>query len=83
MSHNLGPAVKSIPLDEPVVRLAEQLASRYSVTVPQFVEAVLIDWAEREMQGETFSSALGQRQPMRPGRRVIDIGEARRRRRWL
>ena len=75
--------MKSIRLDEPVVRLAEKLASRYRVTVPQFVEAVLIDWAEREMQGQTFPSALEQGPPLRQDRRVIDISEARHRRRWL
>ena len=83
MSHSLGHAWKTIHLTEPVVRLAANLASRYSVTVPQLIEALLVDCAEREMQGEAApASALANMHPADGDRRVIDFNEARQRRRW-
>jgi len=68
------PAVKPIRLDEPVARLAEKLASRYNVTVPQFIEAVLIDWAERETAP---ISTLAPSPPSHQHGRVIDLNQAR------
>ena len=83
MSHSLGHTRKTLHLKEPVVRLAENLAGRYSVTVPQLIEALLVDCAEREMQGEAPpASALEQMHPVDGGSRVIDFSEARQRRRW-
>jgi hypothetical protein len=72
------PAVRPIRLDEPVARLAEKLAGRYNVTVPQLIEAVLIDWAEREASEPLAPAcALTQRPSSRQDRRVIDLNEAR------
>lgn len=82
VSHRLGHAVKTIRLNELVVRLAENLASRYNVSVPQIIEALLVDCAEREMQGDAPpASALDQMHPMGGDGHVIDLNEARQRRR--
>lgn len=68
-------------LDEPVLRLAETLAGRYCISVPQLIAAVLLDHAEREMPGEV-PPASGEPRPAGEDSRVIDITTARRRRRW-
>jgi len=82
MSYSPGRALKTLRLEESVVRLAANLASRYNVTVPQLIEALLLDYAEREMQGQASPApALMQPQPSREDGRVIDFGEARLRRR--
>lgn len=76
MSSGLGREVKTLRLAEPVVRLAENLASRYNVTVPQLIEALLLDYADRGMQGEA-PPAPALAQPQRDDGRVIDISAAR------
>lgn len=67
MSHSLGYTRKTIHLKEPVV----------------LIEALLVDCAERKIQGEAApASALAHMHPADGDSRVIDFSEARQRRRW-
>ena len=65
---------RSLRLNEATVRLAENLATRFGVTVQEFIEALLL-----EIAGQSIEPRV---QPRQSGEaaRLIDLDEARQRR---
>ena len=67
-------ARRSLRLDEATVRLAENLAARFGVTVQEFIEALLL-----EIAGQSIEPPVAPRRSAEAAR-LIDLDEARERR---
>jgi hypothetical protein len=75
MPERLQPRAKdSVTLSEATVRLAEKLAERFGVTVKELIEALLLECAGENPAKTPPSQA-------RAASRVIDLDQARERRR--
>jgi hypothetical protein len=79
-SGQLRRGLRPLWLNEEAVRIAEQRAEDAGMPVAQFVESMLFEVCGHPKQAERSASRV-KRLAVPAGRRVIQIGEARRRRR--